>query len=181
MFFIRFCHAYFRDVLIIGAMLIYGKIRYSNYKLVYPWRLLDEKAYNSFSYVFPMSFLMNFTTYHQPSFCVIVKPYIQYNVGFFKPISPLEKSKVDCIRRHVEWRCMVSCILMSVWYQKKDWLAPFYPFLSPPVRMHGRLICVAFCMSVTRPKFISQELLHLGPSTLVIGQRSRSPGQKTCF
>ncbi len=25
-------------------------------------------------------------------------------------------------------------------------------FLSPPVRMHGGLICVAFCMSVTRQK-----------------------------
>ncbi len=40
-------------------------------------------------------------------------------------------------------------------------------FLSSPVRLHSGLICIAFCMSVTRTKFISHEPLHIGPWNMV--------------
>ena len=45
-------------------------------------------------------------------------------------------------------------------------------FLSPPVRMHGGLICIAFCLSVTgpkvtRPKIISQQPFNLASWNLV--------------
>ena len=53
-------------------------------------------------------------------------------------------------------------------WQKRDWYVGRKNkkclegyFLSPPVRMQGGLICIAFCMSVTRTKFIPQEPMHL--------------------
>ncbi len=56
------------------------------------------------------------------------------------------------VRKTSDHYCSLSHILSQL-------NACFGAFLSPPVRMHGGLICIGFCMSVTGPKFRLEKML----------------------